>query len=363
MSEQRFGARVRSLRVSVPDEQLADLHHRLLATRWPDVEGLRSRGVPVFRLRSIVHHWLHHYDWRAREGLFNAFGGYSTVIDDSVVDFLHVRSSRSDALPILLLHGWPGSVLEFEGVIRSLAEPAGPGAEEWPAFHVVVPCLPGSSFSLTAAFPGWSLPRTVSAWSGLMQRLGYDRWVAHGGASGAKIAAQLGLQGPEGLVGIHLVPYDDSVVGPAEPHAIDSHVWDVALGDSPAGLAAWMLEAWTPWPDSDAEQALVVDHVLDSVMMYWLAAANSPVRDRRRLLEEGATGLLTVPVGCSDFSHRTRSSDEIWTGLSCRDLFYWNEPGPAARFPAIEQPDVLVSELRRCFATRSRWTSALAGEP
>ncbi|MGH9287225.1 MAG: epoxide hydrolase family protein [Acidimicrobiales bacterium] len=299
-------------RISVSDEQLADLHQRLLATRWPDTQCL-----PVFRQRGIVHHWLHHYDWRARESLLNSFGWFNTVIDDTAVDFLHAPSSRPDALPILLVHGWPGSVLEFRSVIPALSE----------RFHVVIPSL-----------SGWDLPRMASAWAEVMGRLGYDRWLAHGGGWGARLAAHLGLLRPEGLEAVHLATSDDPM---SEAPAA---AWAVALTDSPAGLAAWALKAYAPWTQSDVG----LDEVLDSVMMLWLANSWAP-------REVDTSGELTVPVGCSQFAPGTRRPDEIWPGLTCHDLFYRNEVAPAARFPALQQPDVLVAELQRCFAARTWW--------
>jgi epoxide hydrolase len=325
---------IQSLHISVPDEQLADLHQHLRATHWPHAQG---REAPVFRLRGIIHHWLDHYDWRAREDLLNAFGCFSTTIDDAVIDFLHVPSPRADALPILLVHGWPGSVLEFRSVIHALTE----SADQQP-FHVVVPCLPGTGLSGSPAVTAWDLPRLAGAWAGLMDRLGYDHWLAHGGGWGAKLAAQLGLLRPEGLEAVHLATCEDS---DAAPPAKSAHA------DSPVGFAAWMLEAYAP--GIDAESSLEADEVLDAVMMHWLANTTATGRDWWPLLGEDARGELTVPVGCSQFARRARRADEIWAGLTCRDLFYRNEIGPAARVPALQQPDVLVTELRRCFAART----------
>jgi pimeloyl-ACP methyl ester carboxylesterase len=226
---------IQSLRISVEDEQLADLDRRLLATRWPDGRDLRSHRVPVFRLRGIVHHWLHHYDWRARERVLNSFGWFSAVIDDAAIDFLHVRSSRPDAVPVLLVHGWPGSVLKFRSVVRGLTEPAGADAELQPAFHVVIPCLPGAP-----EVTSWDTPRIARAWAELVTTLGYDRWFAHGGGWGARLTVQLGLLQPEGLEAVHLATYGGSNRGAAIPPATDSHAFDIALTDSPAALAAWV---------------------------------------------------------------------------------------------------------------------------
>jgi hypothetical protein len=188
-----------------------------------------------------------------------------------------------------------------------------------------------------------------------MGRLGYDRWFAHGGGWGARLTAQLGLLQPEGLEAVHLATYDDFDPGAAAAPALDSRAGDVALTDSPAGLAAWMFEAYAPGIDRDASSAssLGVDEVLDNVMMHWLANTAAAGRAWRPRLEEQAKGELTVPVGCSQFAHCERKPRELWTGLPCRDLFYWNAPGPVARFPALQQPDVLVAELRRCFTART----------
>jgi epoxide hydrolase len=341
---------IQALRISVPDERLADLHRVLRTTRWPDVDG-RPDGVAVFRLRTVVHHWLHHYDWRTREGILNTSGCFTTTIDDAAIDFLHVQSPRADALPLLLVHGWPGTVLDFRRLIHALTEPADSDAEDRQPFHVVIPCLPGSGLSGAPPDYAWDLPRLASAWSGLMGRLGYDRWLAHGGGLGARLAAQLGLLRPEGLDAVHLATAEDSDSGWAAPPAKSSHAWDVALMDSPVGIAAWMLEAYAPW--IDAESDLGADDVLDGVMLNWLADTTAAGRDWWLLIDEDARGELTVPLGCSQFARRARRPDEIWAGLTCRDLFYWNDIGPVARLPALQQPDVLVAELQRCFASRT----------
>ena len=341
---------IQSLRISVPDEKLADLHRGLRTTRWPDVDG-RSDSVAVFRLRGIVHHWLHHYDWRARERILNTFGCFSTTIDDAAIDFLHVQSPRADALPILLVHGWPGSVLDFRSIIPALTEPADSDAADRQPFHVVIPCLPGSGLSGAPPVTAWDLPRLASAWAGLMGRLGYDRWLAHGGGWGARLAAQLGLLRPQGLEAVHLAPAEDSDSSWAAPPAKSSHAWDFALTDSPVGLAAWLLEAYAPW--FDAESSLRADDVLDGVMMHWLANTNAAGRDWWPLIDDAARGELTVPVGCSQFARRAGRADELWAGLTCRDVFYWNDIGPVACLPALQQPDVLVAELQRCFTART----------
>ena len=339
-------SRVLPLRIAVGDEQLEDLDRRLLATRWPDVRGLRSSGVPAFRLRGLVHHWVHHYDWRSREVLLNSLGWYCTDIDGASLEFLHVRSSRQDAIPILLVHGWPGSVLEFRRVLSALAEPGGRG--EHPAFHIVVPCLPGASVSGAMGTGGWDLHRIAAAWAELMMRLGYSRWVAHGGGSGTRLAAQLGLVQPLGLVAVHLATYD--VPSAAISPAMSAEPCDVALTDSPAGLAGWVLAAVAAWTEADA------DEFLDTMMLHWLAGTSPAGRDWWPVIEEQVQGELTVPVGCSHFG-RAGPAGEIWRGLTARDLVISHQVGLLAQLPALQQPDVLVTELQRCYSAHPWATS------
>ncbi len=197
---------------------MADLHRRLRATRWPEVQGRRSHDVPVFRLRGIVHHWLHHYDWRARESLLNSFGCFSTIVDDAVIDFLHVPSPRADAFPILLVHSWPGSVLEFRSVIRALTEPAAFGRPRIGSpFTSSSPACPGSGLSGAPAVT--DLPRLANAWARLMGRLGYDRWLAHGGGWARGSPRSWRCCGRTGLEAVHLATYEDSDSGWAAPPA------------------------------------------------------------------------------------------------------------------------------------------------
>ena len=370
---------IRPYRIEIPDEDLADLRDRLDRVRWaPEPEGGDTGyGVPVARVRGLVEHWRHHYDWRVWESRFNAHPQYKTAIDGTDVHFLHVRSPEPDALPLVLSHGWPGSIAEYLDVIGPLSDPRLHGLDPSIAFDVVVPSLPGFGFSGPTADTGWGPRRIAGAWAILMRRLGYNRYGAAGNDWGSGIAVELGRLAPEHVVGAHVTqtwdpPPDDDPKWVAELEPKDKAAWDAfqdyvnneaaygvvqaqqpqtlahALADSPVGLLGWNAQAMH-------EHGLDDDAILTHVTIHWLTGtAGSAIRiyaDHAR--EEPATGPTTVPVGVAQFpgdlpSIRVFSEHQ-------HNIVSWNEYDRGGHYASQDAPDLLVHDLRKFFtAVRSR---------
>jgi epoxide hydrolase len=291
---------VTPFRIDVPEDELRDLRERLGRTRWPEAEtvGDWSQGVPLAWLRELCEYWADGYDWRATEARLNAVPQFRTEIDGLGIHFLHVRSPHPDALPLVLTHGWPGSVVEFLKVLGPLADPVAHGGDAADAFHVVCPSLPGYGFSDKPARPGWNVQRVAAAWAVLMGRLGYRRYGAQGGDWGTSVSASIGQQDPGHVAGIHLTPPlappDPATLGElteaeraalaslehaaeweagySREHATRPQTVGYALVDSPAGLCAWIVEKFWAWSDHDGrlEDVLSRDELLDDVTLYWL---------------------------------------------------------------------------------------------
>lgn len=377
---------VRAFDPAVPQAALDDLRQRLELTRWPDPETVAdtSQGPRLAKLQALVDHWLHRYDWQRAESLLAGLGQSVTEIDGLDVHFLHVRSPEPDAMPLLLTHGWPGSVLEFRHVIGPLTDPVAHGGKAADAFHVVVPSLPGFGFSGKPTEPGWGLARTAAAWSTLMERLGYDRWVAQGGDWGAAVTTVLGHLRPAGLAGIHLnlvafQPTADEVAD-ATPHeqrmlddarhygqelaaymslqATRPQTIGYALADSPVGQAAWIYAMFQDVSDSggDAERAFTMDEMLDDITLYWLTNTGaSSARLYWEVMGPGAAGAppsgpLAVPTGISMFPKEQVRLSRRWAESRFTDLVHFEELGAGGHFAALEQPAVFVDQLRACFA-------------
>lgn len=291
--------------LAIPQASLDDLNARLDRTRWPEKETVSdwSQGAPLAKVQALCAYWRGHYDWRACEARLNGLGQFKTSIDGLGVHFLHVRSKHENAMPLLITHGWPGSVIEFMKVIAPLTDPTANGGKAEDAFHIVAPSLPGYGFSDKPAEAGWGVPRIAMAWSTLMSRLGYKRWVAQGGDWGAAVTTALSLINPAGLAGIHVnmplvfpSPEDAANATPAELKSLaamqfyqekDSgyskqqgtrpQTLGYGLTDSPAGQAAWIYEKMQAWTDNkgEPEQALSLDEMLDNIMLYWLPATGA----------------------------------------------------------------------------------------
>jgi epoxide hydrolase len=373
---------VREFRIEVPESELDDLRERLARTRWPDqatVPGW-TQGVPLDYARELVDYWARRYDWRRCEAEINALPQFRTGLDgggdDTVeVHLLHVRSRHPGALPLLLTHGWPGSIVEFLGIVSALTDPPDPQD----AFHLVIPSLPGYGFSGKPTVPGWGVERIATAWAQLMDRLGYGRYAAHGGDWGAVVTSALGTGAPENVVGIHLTmpmaapPPDDEgqplteaeqkdlatrkvfmKVGAGYSHEQSTRPQTLGYGlaDSPSGQCMWIVEKFWDWTDcaGHPENVISRDRLLDNVMLYWLPGTGaSSARlywesfNRRRMDE------VPVPTGVTLFPQELVRLPRHWLERRFTDLRHWNEPAVGGHFPALEQPDVLVDELRTFF--------------
>jgi pimeloyl-ACP methyl ester carboxylesterase len=378
---------VTPFRVEIAEAALGDLRQRLLRTRWPEAEPVAdwSQGVPRGYLRELCHYWADGYDWRATEARLNALPQFRTEIDGLGIHFVHVRSPHPDALPLIITHGWPGSIIEFLKVIGPLTDPTAHGGEAGDAFHVVCPSLPGYGFSDRPARTGWGVERIADAWSVLAGRLGYRRYGAQGSDWGTSITTLLAQQHPEQLAGIHLTPPlappDPATFGDltdrerAAIAALDhAEQWEsgysreqatrpqtigYALVDSPAALCAWIVEKFWSWTDCDGhpENVLTRDELLDNVMLYWLPGTGaSSARlywESIRRVNEWISGSIhdtvAVPTGCSIFPKELQRPSQRWAEKRFVDIRYWNEPDRGGHFAAFEQPGLFVNEVRSFF--------------
>ncbi|HEY7016070.1 MAG TPA: epoxide hydrolase [Streptosporangiaceae bacterium] len=367
-------------RIEIPETDLDDLRQRLRRTRWPEPATVDdwSQGIPLDYTRQLCEYWLEQYDWRAAEARLNRFPQFLTEIDGLDIHFLHVRSPHEGALPLVITHGWPGSVVEFGKVIGPLADPVAHGGDAADAFHVVCPSLPGYGFSGKPARAGWGSGHTADAWDQLMTRLGYARYGAQGGDWGAQVTTALGMRHPDHLAGIHLnmpIAFPDPAsageLTPREQAALDSMTyydrWDsgyskqqatrpqtvgYGLVDSPAGLCAWIIEKFWAWTDCDGDPANVLsrDEMLDNVMLYWLPATGaSSARFYWESIPAPFLGPVQVPVGCSIFPKEIFRPSRRWAEKQFPDLRYWNEPDRGGHFAAFEQPAAFVEEVRAAF--------------
>jgi epoxide hydrolase len=373
---------VRQTRIEIPESELDDLRERLVRTRWPDPATSPgwSQGVPLDYARELVDHWARRYDWRRCEAEINALPQFRTGLDgggdDTVeVHLLHVRSRHEGALPLLLTHGWPGSIVEFLGIVEALTDP--PDGQD--AFHLVIPSLPGYGFSGRPTVPGWGVERIATAWAQLMDRLGYDRYAAHGGDWGAGISSALGTGAPENVVGIHLTmpmatpPADDEdrPLTAAEQKALANRkaflkvgtgysseqstrpqTLGYGLADSPSGQCMWVVEKFWDWTDcaGHPENVISRDRLLDNVMLYWLPGTGASSARlywesyKRRRMDE-----VPVPTGVTLFPQELVRLPRHWIERRYTDLRHWSEPAVGGHFAALEQPDILVDELRTFF--------------
>ncbi|UGS35116.1 epoxide hydrolase family protein [Capillimicrobium parvum] len=370
-------------RVDIPDAQLDDLRERLARTRWPEPETVDdwSQGIPLGYVQELCAYWRDAYDWRRAEARLNAVPQFRTEIDGLGVHLLHARSPHAGALPLLMTHGWPGSVVEFLDVIGPLVDPPAHGGDAADAFHVVAPSLPGYGFSDKPTRTGWGEEHIAAAWAQLMARLGYDRYGAQGGDWGAIVTMALAQVDAGHLAGIHLnMPRADPSALRAlgeltdrEQAALDAlaHYRRVEAGysiqqatrpqtlgyglvDSPAAQCAWIVEKFFTWTDCDGhpENAVARDVLLDNVMLYWLPAAGA---SSARLYWESFRNRefppIDVPTGCSIFPKEIFRLSERWARTRFRDLRHFRELDRGGHFAALEQPAVFVDEVRAFFRT------------
>ena len=371
---------IQPFRISVTDDALEDLRRRLRATRWPEKEAVDdwSQGIPLGYVQDVCAYWAEKYDWRAREARLNRFPQFRTELDGLGIHFLHVPSRHAEALPLVITHGWPGSIAEFQKVIEPLSDPTAHGGDARDAFHVVCPSLPGYGFSDKPPRAGWNVERIGRAWAGLMARLGYARYVAQGGDWGAMVTTAVGLQDTAHCAGIHLnmpiAPPDPATLGSLSEReqgalAAMQHYqeWDsgyskqqstrpqtlgYGLVDSPSGQAAWILEKFWAWTDCNGhpENVLSRDELLDNVMLYWLPATGAS--SARLYWESFRTPNLApvpVPTGCSIFPKEIFRASRRWAEKRYTNLRYWNELERGGHFAAFEQPELYVREVRDCF--------------
>jgi pimeloyl-ACP methyl ester carboxylesterase len=386
---------VRPFRLAVPEAALTDLRRRVLATRWPDQETVsdQSQGVQLTKIQALVRYWGTDYDWRKVEATLNALPQFVTTIDGLDIHFIHVRSRHPNAMPLLITHGWPGSVLELVKAIGPLTDPTAFGGRAEDAFDVVIPSMPGYGFSARPTGTGWGPERIGRAWDVLMTRVGYTRYVSQGGDWGSVVADAMARQAPAGLLGIHVnmpptVPADVAKVlnegGPApaglsvtERAAFDSldsfykkntgyaammvtrpQTVGYGLTDSPAGLAAWMYDKFAQWTDSggDPERSLTKDEMLDDITLYWLT--NSAISSAQLYWEnhtnnfnalEQRTAEIALPVAVTVFPGEIYQAPKSWTARAYRNLAYFNVVDKGGHFASWEQPELFAAELRAAF--------------
>ncbi|HEU4507684.1 MAG TPA: epoxide hydrolase [Pyrinomonadaceae bacterium] len=381
---------IRPFTIKVPEEALVDLRRRLAMTRWPDQETVtdRSQGMQLANLQQIIRYWETNYDWRKAEAKLNALPQFITTIDGIDIHFIHVRSRQPNALPLIMTHGWPGSVFELLKTIGPLTNPPAHGGRAEDAFDLVLPSMPGYGFSSRPKDTGWNPDRIARAWAELMRRLGYKRYVAQGGDWGSPIASAMARQNANGLLGIHInlpstVPTDIATIlaagGPApatlsekERGAFNSietfykkhrayaaimgtrpQTIGYALTDSPVALAAWMFD----YNNGEPERRLTRDEMLDDVTLYWLT--NSAASSARLYWESSGRSILlaapqrtdeiSLPVAITVFPEEVYRAPETWARRAYRNLIYFNEVDKGGHFAAWEQPELFASELRAAF--------------
>jgi pimeloyl-ACP methyl ester carboxylesterase len=383
---------IRPFRVDMPEEAVADLRRRIGAARLPSRELVddRSQGVQLATIRELARYWAGDYDWRACEARLNALPQFTTAIDGVDVHFIHVRSPHENALPLIMTHGWPGSVIELLGAIGPLTDPPAHGGSAGDAFDLVLPSLPGYGFSGEPAEVGWGPGRTAQAWAELMRRLGYTRYVAQGGDVGASVTDAMGRQAPEGLAGIHMnllvttlggaMPPTESEQERAAAGAIATfrqsgfgyfleqatrpQTIGYALLDSPLALAAWMLDHDTDayykisraFVDGQPSGGLTRDHILDNITTYWLTGTGASAArsywesGRAQALAAGqAPPQVKLPVGFTTFPGEIFRAPRSWVEKSYPSLTYFNEAGKGGHFAAWEEPELFATEIRAAF--------------
>ncbi len=373
--------------ISVSDAELVNLKQRLKDTRWPDAETPDdwSQGVPLAYAQEFCQYWANEYDWPSRLARMNQFEHYVTTIENLPIHFIHARSPVPGARPILITHGWPGSIVEFLKVIEPLSNPEAHGGKAEDAFSVVCPSLPGYGFSGKPTSTGYGVPKIAGMWDELMTRLGYDAYFAQGGDWGAAVTTAIGIQNLGHCKGIHLnMPSAGATREAREnPTAQDKHAmergkayqdWDsgyskqqstrpqtlgYGLADSPSGQAMWVLEKFWRWTDCNGhpENALSRDELLDNIMLYWV---NNTGASSARLYWESfnqafgpGDNTVKLPTGCSIFPKEIVPTPRPWAEARYPNIVYWNELDKGGHFAAFEQPELYVNEMRTCFREMS----------
>jgi pimeloyl-ACP methyl ester carboxylesterase len=388
---------IRPLHVEIPEERIDDMRRRIAATRWPSKELVadRSQGVQLAALKALARYWETDYDWRKAEAKLNALPQFTTEIDGVDIHFIHVRSRHENALPLIMTHGWPGSVIELLEVVGPLTDPTAHGGDAEDAFHVVLPSLPGYGFSGEPTEVGWDPGRTARGWAELMHRLGYTRYVAQGGDLGAIVADAMGRQAPEGLVGIHMNLLVTTLGAPTPPPgdteeeraALDAintfttsgfgyfleqstrpQTIGYALLDSPVALAAWMLDHDTDsyekisraFLEGQPSGNLTRDHIVHNVTLYWLTGTGASAarwywdlgQAQAKALAAGqAPPEVSIPVGFTTFPGEIFRAPRSWVETSYPNLTYFNEADKGGHFAAWEEPELFAAEVRAAFSS------------
>lgn len=370
--------------VEIPTATLEDLKQRLKNARWPEQETCDDwdQGMPLAYAHELADYWATDYDWRRFETKLNGWPQFVTNIDGTDIHFIHVKSPHENALPLIMSHGWPGSIVEFHKVIDALANPTAHGGSEKDAFHVVAPCLPGYGFSGKPTSTGTSVEKIGAMWGTLMSRLGYSRYVAQGGDWGSMITQSMGMTETEHCAGIHITmpivapdpdtmdnlteqeqmalvdmgAYAEKGSGYSKQQSTYPQTLGYGLADSPIGQMAWVVEKFYEWTDCEAngtrhpENVLTKDELLDNVMMYWLNnAAASSARLYWESFKNPSMDTIEMPVGCSIFPREIFRSSRRWAEKRFSNIFYWNELERGGHFAALEQPELFLAELRNCF--------------
>jgi hypothetical protein len=382
---------IRPFQVEIPEEQIDDLRRRIAATRWPSKELVedRSQGVQLATLQALASYWAKEYDWRKAEAKLNALPQFTTEIDGIEIHFIHVKSEHEDALPLIMTHGWPGSVIELLETIGPLTDPTAHGGGAEDAFHLVLPSVPGYGFSAEPTELGWWAGRVAQAWPELMRRLGYTRYVAQGGDVGAAVTDAMGRIAPEGLIGIHtnlfvpalggVMPTDTDEERAAADQtatfratgfgyfleqATRPQTIGYALLDSPVALAAWMLDHDTDsyykisraFVDGQPAGNLTRDHILDNITLYWLTGTGASAA--RSYWESGvatakaagqAPPPMTLPFAFTTFPGEIWKTPRSWVEKSYPNVIYFNEVGKGGHFAAWEEPELFSMEVRAAF--------------
>ena len=393
-ADQANGA-IRPYDVDIPQDDLDDLRRRIAATRWPSKELVadRSQGIQLATMKALADYWTSDYDWRKVEARLNALPQFTTEIDGVEIYFIHVRSRHEDALPLIMTHGWPGSVVELLDTVGPLTDPTAHGGSAGDAFHLVLPSLPGYGFSSEPAELGWESGRIARAWAELMERLGYTRYVAQGGDVGAFVTDAMGRQGPEGLVGIHVnllgaapalkdqLPAEseqeraahdalNTVTTDGSAYFIEQSTRPQTIGysvvDSPVALAAWLLDHDTDsyhkisraFVDGEPVGNLTRDNIVDNITLYWLTGTGASAarwywETGRFLAAAHAAGQapppVSVPVGFTTFPGEVWAAPRSWVETFYPDLAYFNEVDRGGHFAAWEEPELFSTEVRAAF--------------
>ncbi|SFS46018.1 epoxide hydrolase family protein [Paenibacillus sp. BC26] len=393
MTQQQAKNAIRPFYVNIPEEELIDLRNRINATRWPEKETVsdQSQGTPLATMQELARYWANEYDWRKIESKLNAVPNFITEIDGLDIHFIHVRSKHENAMPIIIAHGWPGSIIEQMKLIEPLTNPTAHGGNAADAFHVVIPSMPGYGFSGKPTTTGWDPKRIASAYGELMTRLGYEKYVAQGGDWGAVVVDMMGVQEPKGLLALHtnmpgVIPADaDAAIWTGNPlpaglsdeekRTIEQVCENkfyyafimgtrpqtlTGLADSPVGLAAFMLDhdwkslALIARSIDGIQEGLTRDDVLDNITLFWLT--NTAISAARLYAENGKAGIsffgvkgVKLPVAVSVFPDELYEAPKSWTEKAYPNLIHYNKMPKGGHFAAWEQPELFTSELRTAF--------------